>query len=1382
MSFNPNKLTFKVDEITGEIIQPQVFLCDRQLNKIGEIYPVGDLRIKSVLNGADEISFRMQKNVSDTDNALYHKIKDYSVVFVQGFGYFEVSPTVNDTYTSIKTLNGNSLGESELSQLFCTLECNTSSDIENFGKLHPTKPYISTVLYSDSKEYSLIHRILTYAPNYTVGKVDDTIKNTQRTFSFSKKDIISCFSEIAQEIGCIFDIVVRRNEDGMVERVVNIYDAQYCGDCRSRKIANGVCQNCGSTNISGIGEDTNIAVGTDNLSDEITLTPDGNMKNCFIVEGGDDIITDAVQGILPSGDKKIYKFSEDTRLLFSPELKKAYEKYEKKFEDNKDKYANTLELEYTIFDLILYLQSGRMPTVETAERNLRDETIHLIFQFQNMFPDGLGIIDTEDITSKNSTVRQVFSLFVDNGYAVKQINGAVNKDSDTPYWTGDIVVYEIKNSDSKATIHVSKNSSYIEWVDGTTSNGVLSSSDKPENTINLSTWGINFTTDNDKYEAYLKQKIALSQKNYEYIKNLDKNTPKEWNKYSLNRLYSYYTGYEACIETLYETKKETNLPGIDDTADSIITSYQEAKNEISEYMSRIKEMIYYLYHYYDHDFNATTSTVPSGQDIDYTKYNIPENRKHFHDALTAFENMSHYIKWGTWKGGDESSITDHPLYCKDCGSQNVKLSQCLNPGCKGHNIMTYSEMADTIRNSYSQDSTSLEIQRKKIQEECDIRSNLGDKLYSELCSFIREDVYNNSNFISDGLSNSSLISKAKELVEKADIELTKACVSQHTLSGNIYAFAAYNRLDKKDFPIQDAYDKFRLGNFMRYFADDGKTYKLRLSSEEFSWADSGAELNVEFTDIIEYSNGGISDLASLMQTMGNLATSFDSVKKQSEQGVEANHTFQKIKNEGLQSALSNVLNARDLDVQIDEHGILLRKYDYELDDYDEHQMKLINRNIVMTNDNWKNANLAIGLGMYDEKLTYGVWADALVGNLIAGEKLVIKNEDSSVIIDKNGITIENGSISWDNVKPPEISEIDGLSTELSSIKDTTNAVKNSIPEKIAELEQKVERYLTNGGSTSLGENYMISPYIGGGYLNIVNGDNQVVIDPSNTSGSGYIFQVKNQDNIMVGIDTKGEALFEGEIRTKKGTIGGWNISENGIFHSNLTGNNGLDNSLSISSKESQIFTRKIYKEVKGNDIYFHDNTLSILPGKLEYLYKYICNVKDGVGQGDRVERSSLLTIQNDEVCINEYKTRNNVNKLSRSTFISSTGIYIKEGDVNDDRYFYDTRLTYEGLQIKGKYLGQLYSVVTTGVNQILGNNEHTEPWIEQTIEFGVEYRQEPMVNVMFYETQPAHENIVFKNFIINSNGNYSGFTYLIRNATPGFDYSTKWWAVGNIIR
>lgn len=48
MSFNSNKLNFKIDDISDEIIQPKLFLCDRKLNKKGEIYPFSNLRIKSV--------------------------------------------------------------------------------------------------------------------------------------------------------------------------------------------------------------------------------------------------------------------------------------------------------------------------------------------------------------------------------------------------------------------------------------------------------------------------------------------------------------------------------------------------------------------------------------------------------------------------------------------------------------------------------------------------------------------------------------------------------------------------------------------------------------------------------------------------------------------------------------------------------------------------------------------------------------------------------------------------------------------------------------------------------------------------------------------------------------------------------------------------------------------------------------------------------------------------------------------------------------------------------------------------------------------------------------------------------------------------------------
>ena len=140
MSFKRSKYNFKINNITHTVEKPQIFLCDRQLRKLGEIFPITTPRVKVNLNGADEVSFTVTKNIKNYNNkdidilekkygleiennisTQYENLIDYSVVFVQGFGYFEVSPTVNDNTNTVKTLNGNSLGETELGQLHCTL-------------------------------------------------------------------------------------------------------------------------------------------------------------------------------------------------------------------------------------------------------------------------------------------------------------------------------------------------------------------------------------------------------------------------------------------------------------------------------------------------------------------------------------------------------------------------------------------------------------------------------------------------------------------------------------------------------------------------------------------------------------------------------------------------------------------------------------------------------------------------------------------------------------------------------------------------------------------------------------------------------------------------------------------------------------------------------------------------------------------------------------------------------------------------------------------------------------------------------------------------------------------------------------------------------------
>ncbi len=76
----------------------------------------------------------------------------------------------------------------------------------------------------------------------------------------------------------------------------------------------------------------------------------------------------------------------------------------------------------------------------------------------------------------------------------------------------------------------------------------------------------------------------------------------------------------------------------------------------------------------------------------------------------------------------------------------------------------------------------------------------------------------------------------------------------------------------------------------------------------------------------------------------------------------------------------------------------------------------------------------------------------------------------------------------------------------------------------------------------------------------------------------------------------------------------------------------------------------------------------------------------------------------------------------------------------------------------------------------------TVPWIDQTADFGVVYESAPLINVMFNGTKPDHENIVFVSYITDQQDGYTGFTYRVRTEDPEFNYSTKWWAVGNVRR
>ncbi len=177
---------------------------------------------------------------------------------------------------------------------------------------------------------------------------------------------------------------------------------------------------------------------------------------------------------------------------------------------------------------------------------------------------------------------------------------------------------------------------------------------------------------------------------------------------------------------------------------------------------------------------------------------------------------------------------------------------------------------------------------------------------------------------------------------------------------------------------------------------------------------------------------------------------------------------------------------------------------------------------------------------------------------------------SNGTLEANNVNIVGGHITWGSINAPEVSNINGLTNQLNTISNAAGAAqsaagaaqsaaqaaqqtasnveancKSYADSKVGSLDAAVSSYLGAGGTTIIGGNGIISPYIGGGYLNIASGNKRVIIDPSNLTKNGYIFQVHNGSSISLGIDSSGNATFSGKIIATSGYIGkngeGWAI-------------------------------------------------------------------------------------------------------------------------------------------------------------------------------------------------------------------------------------------------
>lgn len=532
-------------------IQPTLVLAARSGERFGVI-PAHNIVTSENMN-YPEIRFSVSKYDNGNIIPLWDEIRDLRLVWcVEWDVWFEIQLETKEDGATVKNITAKSVGVSELSQTnLYGVEINTEDDIAR-------DDYAPTVLFNENNpEASLLHRIMEKVPHYTIAHVDSTIAGIQRVFTFDNKSIFDAFNDIETEIGCVFVIDSGSDSSGGIARTVSVYDLEsYCEECGYRGSFTGNCPKCGSANITeGFGNDTTIFVTADNLANEITYkTNIDSVKNCFRVEGGDDLMTATFINCNPNGSGYIWYLTDELKQDMSDALRTKITEYDavytqaqstdetmldagavtayntliakyRTYDANLEEidnpivgYPALMRVYYDVIDFGLYLKNELMPSVDTSGTTAAQEAAKLTQAA--LSPTAVTNLMSCSTSTASSAVLAVAKTIVRSDYQVKVETGSYA----SGVWTGSFTVTNYSDDDDTATsdsvsvtITDDQETYYQQRIDKTLKN-------KSDDTTDI---------------------VALFNLELTYFRS-------EIRKYCLERLNAFHDACQACMDILIE--------------------------------------------------------------------------------------------------------------------------------------------------------------------------------------------------------------------------------------------------------------------------------------------------------------------------------------------------------------------------------------------------------------------------------------------------------------------------------------------------------------------------------------------------------------------------------------------------------------------------------------------------------------------------------------------------------------------------------------------------------------------------------------------------------------------------------------------------------------
>lgn len=384
------------DILSNTYTKPNLYLCETDKTRICKL-ETSDTQASLKFNAYSELTFTVDRTYIDfitgqtLINPYYNKIEALRLIYLEGFGYFEIQdPDIySDGIKETKTVTAYSL-EYNLSQKYLenfhintgkveSIEVSSRRDINGDGIID-SKDIEPVVLYNPNastdyeKKHSLLHLVLEKIYGWTIGDVDASLRTMSRQFDVSRASVYDFLTQdVCEKFNCyiVFDTI---------NNTINIYAesliTKFIGDGETKSfIVAAKYDSLSTVSIGGYkttayiynsstgelvfndpppaSEDgkanievvdgsqeqwtTDVYITFDNLAQEVNVNYSADdIKTVLTVKGAEDMHIREVNFGLPYIVDLSYYYSVD---WMGQDLYDAYTKYLKKCDEKQKEYT-----------------------------------------------------------------------------------------------------------------------------------------------------------------------------------------------------------------------------------------------------------------------------------------------------------------------------------------------------------------------------------------------------------------------------------------------------------------------------------------------------------------------------------------------------------------------------------------------------------------------------------------------------------------------------------------------------------------------------------------------------------------------------------------------------------------------------------------------------------------------------------------------------------------------------------------------------------------------------------------------------------------------------------------------------------------------------------